>query len=353
MTTNSKNLSQNFLALTFFLAIFVPLSLSAQTVQENSSEGSNSEVSTSTPSDSTAINAPWFRLEKLNGDNFNQGDFVVGPGRIEIEGKPGETIVKEISVTNRISDNHTFELTVEDIEGSDDPDTSVVLLGAEKGPYTIKDYVSFPNKTFTLNLGERAWVPVTISIPPNAEPGGFYGSILISTIRESENASNETAKSPVIARVGTLFFLTVPGDIKREGYTKELSLMNKKWWYESGPINLNILYENKGSVHLNPYGEIRIKNTFGEEVGFLEIEPWFALPESLRTREVTWDREMLFGRYVVTAHINRGYDDIIDEVSTSFWVLPWKIVGGTFLVVFIIIFAVRIFFRTFEFKKKA
>ena len=33
----------------------------------------------------------------------------------------------------------------------------------------------------------------------------------------------------------------------------------------------------------------------------------------------------------VTAKVNRGYDDIVDEVSTTFWVLPWKIVLGTFV----------------------
>jgi hypothetical protein len=91
---------------------------------------------------------------------------------------------------------------------------------------------------------------------------------------------------------------------------------------------------------------------FGEEVGYVELEPWFVLPGSLRVREFSWDREFLLGRYTVKAAINRGYDDLIDEVSVSFWVLPWKIVGGTFLILFIILFGFRAFFRTFEFKRK-
>ena len=307
------------------------------------------EIASSSPTD----NQPWFRLEKLEGDNFNQGDFVVGPGKIEVEGRPGETIIKEISVTNRISDDRIFELTVEDITGSQDPNTSVVLLGEESSPYTIKNYVSFPQKTFKLNLGERAWIPVSITIPQNAEPGGLYGSVLISTLSKSTTGENDgSTRSPVIARVGTLFFVTVPGDIKRDGYTKEISLSGDKWWYEKGPIKFHILYENKGSVHLNPYGELRIKNILGEEVGFVEMEPWFALPNSLRTRDVIWDRELLFGRYTATAYINRGYDDIVDEVTTSFWVLPWKVVVPIFIVLFVLIFITRFFFRNFEFKRK-
>jgi hypothetical protein len=67
---------------------------------------------------------------------------------------------------------------------------------------------------------------------------------------------------------------------------------------------------------------------------------------------VTWDREVLFGRYVATIQLNRGYDDIVDEVSVAFWVLPWKVLGGTFLVIFLVFLGLRFFFRTFEFKRK-
>ena len=321
---------------------------------------SNTALATSTIDEgevtSTAPVTPaWFSVEKLSGDkeSLAVGDMVVGPGKVELEVKPGQTVNFEISVSNRISDNRIFEITVEDMAGSADASKSVELLGEEKGPYSLKDYISFPSKRFELDLGDRARLPVTISIPPDAEPGGFYGSVLISTVQEDQTGDTSTARSPIVARIGTLFFETVPGEVERSGDTKSISMLDSKWWYEKGPIKLSVLYENTGSVHLNPYGELRIKNLFGEEVGFLEIEPWFVLPKSLRSRELTWDRELLFGRYTATVLINRGYDDIVDERRVVFWVLPWKIAGGIFVILFIIIFSLRFFFRTFEFKRKA
>jgi hypothetical protein len=295
---------------------------------------------------------PWFKIEKLTG-TVDQGDFVVGPGRAEIEVRPGQSVVLEMSITNRISDGRRFELVVEDIAGSEDGSRAVNFLGADRGPYTVKDYITFPDNYLALDLGERARIPVTISIPADAEPGGYYGGVLVSTVKDDgvdEGAG--TARSPIVARIGTLFFITVPGDIVKSGKTESLSMVGDSLWYEKGPVNFSILYENTGSVHLNPYGELRIKNLFGEEVGYVELEPWFVLPKSLRSRDIAWDRELLFGRYTATALINRGYDDVIDEVSVVFWVLPWKVVGGIFLFVFLVLFGIRAFLRTFEFKRK-
>jgi hypothetical protein len=154
--------------------------------------------------------------------------------------------------------------------------------------------------------------------------------------------------------------LTVEGEVLESGETLGIDTINDDdyWglWYEKGPIELGILYENTGTIHLGPYGTVSIKNILGEEVGYLEIEPWFVLPNGLRLREFSWDREFLFGRYTVEAQINRGYranENVIDTVTTTFWVLPWRLLGSIFVVLFVIIFTVRTFFRKFEFKRKS
>ncbi len=308
------------------------------------------DAASTTATETISSNSNSYTVEKIEGD-IDVGDFVVGPGRTELSISPGETVTEYILVTNRISDSRVFTFEVDDISGSSDGSAAVKLADGERGPYSIRDYISFPQKSITLNLGERARVPVVISLPLDAEPGGLYGSVLVTTDRSSTNEETGV-RAPLIARIGSLFFVTVEGDAERGGQTLGISTLDSKWWYERGPVNLGIGFENTGSIHLNPYGELSIKNMFGEEVGFIQLEPWFVLPQSLRTREIAWDREFLFGRYTVTAKINRGYDDVVDEVSTTFWVLPWKIVLGVFLSIFVLVFGIRTFFRTFEFKRK-
>lgn len=295
---------------------------------------------------------PDITLEAIPGGNVAVGDFVVGPGRVEVVVAPGQTVTRDITVTNRISSDRQFELLVEDMSGTADGSNAVVLLGDQEGPYSMRDYVSFPQDKITLDLGERAKIPVTISMPPNAEPGGYYGGILVTTVQDDGVDEGQVARSPIVARIGTLFFISVPGETEIAGELIDFSTAGDKWWYTEGPVDLSMTFENTGSIHLNPYGEIRVTNMFGAEVGFVELEPWFVLPKSLRLREVTWDSELLLGRYTLTANINRGYNDIIDTKKVHIWVVPWKFLLAVFGTLFVVFFVIRLFFRTFELKRK-
>ena len=309
--------------------------------------------STSTQTDAT-LPLP-YETETLLGNGVF-GDFVVGPGKIELSINPGESKTVEITVSNRTGKPHIFEITSEDASGSTDPSQALVLLGDDRGPYSMKDYVSVQAPRFELPHNVRARIPVTISIPADAEPGGLYGSLLVSTVSSEARAGDgqETAsQSAVVARIGTLFFITIPGGVEKDGGLKDFTTVPPQSLYQNGPISFGLLFENKGSIHLAPYGEIRIKNFLDEEVGFIEIQPWFVLPKSLRLREITWEREFLFGRYTATAYINRSYDDTIDEKTFTFWVLPWKPIAVGFGGIFLGLFVLRVFFKKFEFKRKS
>jgi len=175
---------------------------------------------------------------------------------------------------------------------------------------------------------------------------------LVSTVQSGEVRENNLPRNPIIARVGSHVFLTVGGEQVSSGQTLAINTIPDATWYTSGPIQLGVVYENTGSVHLNPYGEVTVKNILGEQVGYVELEPWFVLPESLRTREIEWSRDFLLGRYTVEARINRGYDDIIDTVTTSFWVVPYQVIMYLFGGLFLLFFVIRLFLRTFELKRK-
>jgi hypothetical protein len=282
------------------------------------------------------------------------GDFVVGPGKMDIELKPGESKTIDLTVANRMGDTRDFELMVEDMKGSDDPAQSVVLMGTDRGPYSLRDYFQFSEQRFTLLHGTRARVPVTITVPADAEPGGYYGSVLVTTV------SNKTTGQPgeviggaaIVSRIGVLFFVTVPGDTKEEGTLESFGTKGNQSIFTQNDVTFHTLFRNTGDLHLKPSGEIKITNMLGTVVETIEVDPWFALPKSLRLREVTWKGSNLIGRYTAELTLNRGYDNKVDTQVISFWVVPLLPVGVALGAIFFLFFVLRLIATRFEIRRK-
>ncbi len=294
-----------------------------------------------------------YKIEDLEDTN-NYGDFVVGPGKTELQLEPGDSTVINLTVTNRMGVDKTFKFTTEDFKGSNNSEETVVLLGNDRGPYSLKDYITFDSDTVTLKHGQRVTVPLTIKVPYDAQPGGLYGAVLVQTVskKADKDISSNTANA-LVTRVGTLFFVKVPGPTKTEGSISEFYIPGNRKFLTTGPVKFNIQFKNTGNVYLNPYGQIKIRNIVGSEVADIEVKPWFAMPDSTRFREVTWDRLFAFGRYTATAEINRGYDNKIDTLSYSFWVIPVLPVVIVLVVLLVIAFLIKIIFSKFEIKKKS
>jgi hypothetical protein len=275
-------------------------------------------------------------------------DFVVGPTRHEFFLKPGQTGIVEISVMNRLGREMQFKIGVEDFTGSYDPEQTVVLLGDTKGPYSLKDYVKPEITEFTLSHGQKIYFKVEVAIPEDAQPGGRYGALIVSTNPSAPALGGEpdsaTAGIQIKTRIASLFFVRVAGEVEEKGFLKSFQLTNRprQGFYNAGPIKFGIAFQNDGSVHLVPYGIIEIRNLLGKKVGEVKVDPYFAMPSSLRTREVSWDKSWLFGGYKATLFLNRGYKDVVDQMSLSFWVIPWKVLLA--IVVVAVIFALFFWF---------
>ena len=272
-------------------------------------------------------------------------DFVVGPGKIEVDLSPGESRTFDLTIANRLGTDKTFLISEEDFKGSEDPAQTVVLLGDDRGPYSLKDYINPATTSITLAHAERARIAVTISIPADAQPGGLYGSVIVGTATKlgvADATGGTVGSSPIVTRIGTLFFVRVKGPVDTDGKLVQFTLAggHSVLWGAS-PMSFDLLYKNTGSVNVDPYGTITVTNLLGSQVGTVDVEPWFAMPSSLRFREVAWSPQFLFGRYVAHASINRGYGSTTDEMDVAFWVIPWKIILAVLLALAALIAIVR------------
>lgn len=272
------------------------------------------------------------------------GDFVVEPAKIEIFVNPGETVERTISITNRVAADVPFKIVLEDFIGAEDGSTAVRLLGEDTSPYSFKKSITVGAPKFTIGFGQRITVPITISVPENAAPGGYYTSVVVSNDKEGLSASQSGTE--VISRVAQLIFVRVNGDVNEGGTMKDFRLTPNDFFRSKGPFTFEVLFENTGNVHLAPYGLITVRNLFGKTVGQIPIDAYYAMPKSQRYRQVTWDKKSLFGYYTATLELNTGVKNRVEvqESSLSFLVVPWKILGGMSLIVGVLL-AVYLYIR--------
>lgn len=289
-------------------------------------------------------------ITQLQVDNRN--DFILEPAKQEVDLDPGTSDTRSISITSRISTPTTFEVTTEDIIGSEDPTKPVILLGGDKSPYSLKDYLHPDTDQFTLNFGQKITIPVSIDLPKTAAPGGFYAAVIVSNAPSKIASSTGQASAITISRIASLFFVKVNGPVNQSGQLTDFKIKESGPIYQNGNLTFEIYFKNDGTVHLVPYGTIDIKNMWGQIVSTIPVDAYFSLPQSLRYREVAWSDPAALGHYTATLHLNRGYGSTTDERTIGFWVIPYKIILITLLIIIILVGLIYFFVRNFEFKRK-
>lgn len=263
----------------------------------------------------------------------------ITPLVFEFEGKPGGKVEGKVKIMNASQDTEvTIKMESEDMfpEGEEGR-VRLQVPPEERASFSLSRWITFEPQSFTLAPREKREVKFVINVPEYAEPGGHYASVLAKT---------EKVKGPagvgvgIIQRVASLILLTVPGKYKEE--LSVASFSTSKSYYEYGPINFLVRFENKGTIHQRPKAKIEIKNLFGKKVAEISIEPKVVLPGAIRRLETSFNKKWLFGgRYVATLTGTYGVKNNFEIPSQSivFWAFPWKVgVGILILILLIVVF---------------
>lgn len=290
---------------------------------------------------------PEVKIEQLTGVPVGN-DFSIGPTKFALDLKPGEETVAELQITSRIEKEAAFEVGVEDFTSQEDPEKYTKFLGEEKSQFSSKEWFEPAVWEFSLKHGERIFLPVKITVPKDAEVGGHYSVVFVKTVpREEEGKTGITLSS----RVGSLFLLNIgDGEVKTAG--ELVSFKTNKKIYGSLPITFELNFKNEGDVHLTPFGKIIIFNLFGKKVDQATVQDWVVLRGSERIQKTEWQPKFALGRYTASAQIERGYNNLTDVKTTTFYVLPVKVLGSIFGGLTILVILIKFFTSKFEIRKK-
>lgn len=263
-----------------------------------------------------------FNIEQT-GDLKIYNDFILSPAKVELSLSSGEQTTKDIYITNRSGKTMIFSVSTEDFAGSSNGQEPIILSGNQKSAFSLSDFLMPEIKEFELQHSQKMVLPIKVSLPLNVEPQGLYGAILIQAREKNNSQSN--GQIFIANRLAALFFVKVEGRANEEGLLEKFQTIGNRKIFFQNPIEFSLLYRNKGNIHLNPYGFFEIKDLFGSKVKQIEIEPYFIMPQSLRSREFKLENFWGAGLYTVSLFLNRGYGNIIDKDEIRFWFLPWEI----------------------------
>jgi hypothetical protein len=276
-----------------------------------------------------------------SAQNSGQG-LEISPPLLDLKADPGQTLSTKVQIRNVTKGALITKAQFEDFLASGEDGQPRILLGeGEKSPYSIKDWLQAPSDV-RLEAGERKAIDVTINVPKDASPGGHYGVVRFTgTPPEVENSGVSLSAS-----VGTLMLLNISGDAKQSARVAELytSRNGKRGsLFEYGPLGITTRVENDGNVHFQPKGTLLITDTFGRTVSVAQFnqENRNILPGSIRKFENNFDKKFLFGKYTVQADIVYGSDNQITSAKTTFWVIPYKVIGLIILGLALLIFIGR------------
>lgn len=203
----------------------------------------------------------------------------ISPARAEITGDPGETISDSFLLINEQNADQTFYTSVENFDSQGETGTPNFTTSKEGLPAWIK-----VGDKVTLKKGERVKVPYSVVIPKDADAGGHFAAIFLSTVPPSANESQVS----VGAKVGMLVLLKVTGNVKENGGLLTFVLKQGSKVLTSLPVDFVYRFKNDGNDRVKPEGQIVVKNMFGMTTAKVDANPSLGnvLPGSIRRYEV-------------------------------------------------------------------
>lgn len=257
----------------------------------------------------------------------------IHPLKEEVEIDPGTKQELEITLRNDTSFVEVVELRTQAFEASD---AEGVPRFVSNRPHT--QWVSLPQNDIVLQAGQSETINFSLTVPRKAEPGGYY-----LTIFSAAKPEGETNTITYTNELGTLYFITVTGDIIREMHVENVVVRS----HAVGSTHVDVRYTlaNRGTIHELPHGLLSIKNIFSSERVDMPINADKAriLPGTTRTLNQVWKpggmwhsifNPFRFGIYEATIHVL----ETSNEKTAQRFVI-WS-PAGVILIITITLFAI-------------
>ena len=282
------------------------------------------------------------------------------PLPVNLHVTPGSSVSSDFKIKNDGTSAETLKVSLMKFKA--DPVTGATQLLDREPTDSYFDWVTFSEPTFTLPSNGWKTISATFNVPSTAAFDYYYAVVFLRANQDVKPGERQT-----VLNGGTATLVLLTADVPNA--KKELSLDRltvDRNIFEFLPAAFGVTVKNTGNVHIIPHGDIFITRG-NATVATIPVNDTqgSVLPGSPRTfvsqwsdgfpvyvnredngktvRELTWNfadaAKLRFGKY--TAKLVLVYDDgqrdVPVESEVSFWVIPWRIIGGGMLNIVLVV----------------
>ncbi len=212
------------------------------------------------------------------------------PLRTELSIKAGTAYKGTFTLENTGSKPLTVELSSEEFDVVDETYDYLFLPDS-----SISEWVYFGTTTVELAPKAKYSVGYVVNVPIGTEPGGAYISLFGASL------PNQDSSIESVDRVGSLLYITVPGDISKTGSL--LSFSSPFIGFSETPWSATL--RNSGTAHFNSEYRVETKTLWGTPVSSQESTS-LILPRSVRLIQGSLPQPTWLGLYTVNYSIPLG-----------------------------------------------
>lgn len=277
----------------------------------------------------------------------------ISPVKVEVTGEAGQTLRGELELLNEQAEQKVFFSSFENFEPSGDTG-SPKFVGGGTG---LATWLA-TETSVTAVPGETVKVPYTITIPADAEAGGYFAAIFWGEQDPSVSKAGDVA---IGGKLGVLILLRVAGDIVEEAGITDFAAADGSRFHTGTPIGFTYRFSNSGGDRVVPLGDITISNVFGSETAVISanVTEGSVLPGSARRFQSSWGdatatstsgffgqakaqlADFHFGPYKAKLSVVYGATNQTAESELWLFILPWQLLSVVLLALLVALFLLK------------
>jgi hypothetical protein len=270
----------------------------------------------------------------------------LSPVRTDLTISPGASEAVTVYIQNASSAVENLQVIINDFEAptNESGNPALLLNGSTAPTHSLKQFVSVPRSTFTLQPNQQQAVTVNINIPTGTASGGYYGAVRFAPIGIGGNKNVNLSAS-----VASLVLVTVPGDLIDQlsisgfGVAHNNSVQPHKFFFSNKNLQALVSFQNSGNVQEQPFGKILLKKGSTTVDSFAvnnSDDPGNVLPNSIRRFTVPLEKVGSFGKYKIEGNFGYGSKGQLLTATATFYVIPIAVIIIVILLILLILFLI-------------